>query len=289
MSPHSILPGIRNSRHGPENKVPNGFALNIPLSDAAPRLASKPLNLFKSFIQPVSAALQGMAARSARSGRPKNARPGSTSFASALAHEVRNPLSNIGLAVDMLRTPVSKEDQDLYLDIIMRGSARINDLVTGLLTGAHAGGEKPEKFAPGEMLDEALARSIDRIKLKNVLVVKEYTTHGCMISVDKDRMKIALTNIMINAIEAMPFSGKLALSTRSENGVCYMEIRDNGIGIGKEDLDKIFKPYFTTKANGLGLGLSTTLDILRSNKVKVVVESEKCIGTRFLLSVNEAK
>jgi signal transduction histidine kinase len=289
MSPHSLLRDTRNSRHGIGKNVLNGFSLSTPLSDAQPRLTLKPLSLLKSLIHPVSAALHGIAIRSAIRVRPKDAKQGSDSFASALAHEIRNPLSNIGLAVDMLRTPVSPEDHQIYLDIVMRNSVRINDLVTGLLAPTRIGGQKPEKFAVDELLDEALAANRDRITLKNILVAKVFTTQGCKISVNTDTMKIALNNIIINAIDAMAYGGQLTLSTRSENGVCHIEIRDNGIGISKGNLDKIFKPYFTTKPNGLGLGLSTTLDILRANNVKVVVESEKWIGTRFLLSLDDAR
>ena len=206
-------------------------------------------------------------------------------FAAALAHEVRNPLSNINLAVEMLKsTPLGKEQQ-LFLDIIMRSSGRISGLIADLLGSGQSDEMKLEKYPVDQLLDEVLAMTKDKIKLKNISVRKDYTTLDCKILVNKHKMKMALTNIIINAIEAMyPEKGILKLVTRSMNGQCIIEIKDNGIGIPKANLDKIFQPYFTNKAGGMGLGLSTTLDILRSNQAAVDVQSEEGKGTRFILT-----
>ena len=142
-----------------------------------------------------------------------------------------------------------------------------------------------EKHSIHQLLDEVLAMTEDRIMLKNIRVRKDYTTLDCKIWVNKEKIKIALINIIINAIDAMPSKkGKLKLVTKSINGKCIIEIEDNGIGISKQNLKNIFKPYFTNKAGGLGLGLSTTLDILHSNHARVKVHSDEGIGTRFILS-----
>jgi signal transduction histidine kinase len=206
-------------------------------------------------------------------------------FTSALAHEVRNPLSTINLAVHMLKSPLKASNFRLYLDIITRSSWQINDLITDLLTSGQPAQIQPEKYSIHQVLDEALAMTEDRILLKNILVSKNYTTSDCKILVNKQKIKIALTNIIINAIEAMPSAkGRLKLITRSINNKCVIEIEDNGIGIGKEKLKDIFKPYFTDKVGGMGLGLSATLDILNSNRAGVEVQSEEGKGTRFILS-----
>jgi len=223
--------------------------------------------LFKSLISP----------------KPAPVQPGQ--FVAALAHEVRNPLSNINLAVEMLKSTILDDDQKLYLDIIMRGSGRINDLVRDLLTSCQPDELKAERHSVHQLLDEVLAMTKDRILLKNISIRKNYTTADCKIWVHKQKIQIALTNIIINAIDAMPSKrGELILITRSVYGKCVIEIKDNGIGISKANLGKIFKPYFTNKPGGMGLGLSTTLDILHSNYAHVDVQSEEGKGTRFILS-----
>ena len=103
--------------------------------------------------------------------------------------------------------------------------------------------------------------------------------------VDKLKLKIAFTNIIINAIEAMPAEkGVLRLVTRSAKGRPVVEIKDNGVGISKKNLKQIFKPYYTNRTGGMGLGLSTTFDMLQSNHVHVNVRSVPGKGTSFILS-----
>jgi signal transduction histidine kinase len=206
-------------------------------------------------------------------------------LASALAHEVRNPLATINLAVQMLKSPKKVLDQMLYLDIIIKASGQINDLITDLLKTPQSGEMQLEKYTMHQLLDEALALTEDRILLKNITVRKDYSTLDCKIFVNKQKIKIALVNIIVNAIDAMyPEKGKLKLITRSINGKCIIEIEDNGIGISKENLKNLFTPYFTNKAGGMGLGLSTTIDILKANHAIVDVQSEEGKGTRFILS-----
>ncbi len=211
-------------------------------------------------------------------------------FASALAHEVRNPLATINLAVQMLKSPIKILEPTLYLDIILKASGQINDLITDLLNSWQPGKMQPEKYSIHQLLDEALAMAEDRILLKNITVRKDYTTLDCKILVDKQKIKIALTNIIINALDAMPSEkGKLILITKSINDKCVIEIEDNGSGISKENLPHIFTPYFTGKAGGMGLGLSTTVDILHSNHATAEVESEEGKGTRFILSFGKER
>ncbi|HLK30067.1 MAG TPA: HAMP domain-containing sensor histidine kinase [Puia sp.] len=212
-----------------------------------------------------------------------------TQFASALAHEIRNPLSNINLAAEMLTGTIVEDEQKLYLDIIIRSSERINNLVYDLLTYYHNDKIQFEKYSIHLLIDEVIDITKDRLKLKSIIVKKDYAGFEYYTYGDKKKTKIAFTNIVINAIEAMPMhNGELKLRTSSKNGRCSIEIKDNGIGISKENIKNIFKPYFTSKANGMGLGLATTLDILQSNHIDINVQSEVGIGSCFILSFKSA-
>jgi len=202
----------------------------------------------------------------------------------ALVHEVRNPLANVNLAADMLKTIITSEDQKLYLDIIMRNSIRINNVLTDMLRTFQPDENHLEEHSIRELLDEVLAVSMDRILLKNIVVIKNYIKRDHKTLVDKLKLKIAFTNIIINAIEAMPAEkGELKLVTRSNKGKPIVEIKDNGVGIAKENIKHIFKPYFTNRPGGMGLGLSTTLDMLQSNHVQINVRSAPGKGTSFIL------
>lgn len=205
-----------------------------------------------------------------------------------LAHEIRNPLTNINLAVGMLEPAIQDADLEIYLQIIMRSSIRINDLVNELLKNHQAPEVQTEKHSIHQLLDEALEAAGDRIRLKNVAIMKDYTAGAFKIALNRPEIKIALTNIIINAIDAMASkNGELKLVTKLIEGKYALQIEDNGCGISKKDLKNIFKPFFSNKPGGLGLGLTTVHNILRSNHVGVVVESNEGEGTRFNLLFGE--
>jgi signal transduction histidine kinase len=210
-------------------------------------------------------------------------------FASALAHEVRNPLTNINLSIDMLSSAITNNELTIYLDIINRSSKRINHLINELLRYQETEESETNKHSLHQLLDEVLTMTGDRILLKKIRVTKEYGVEDGKICVDKDKIGIALANIIINAIEAMPAQhGELTLVTRSIGNKYVIEIADNGTGIKNEELQHIFKPHFTNKPGGMGLGLSTTLEILQYNHVVVDVSSQEGRGTRFLLFFDKA-
>lgn len=215
---------------------------------------------------------------------PKVVKEQTTEFTSTLLHEIRNPLTTINLAIEAMRVMIPDGTNDAYLDIIKRGAGKINELVTDLLINSEVHNTRPEENSVEQLLDEVLIMANDRLLLKNITVCKLYDKQDCKVVLSRQKMKIALTNIIINAIDAMASeNGQLKLTTRFEDGKYIAEIEDNGIGISKEHLGVIFEPYFTSKPTGMGLGLSTTLDILLSNNVKVDVRSREGEGTQFLL------
>ena len=100
-------------------------------------------------------------------------------------------------------------------------------------------------------------------------------------------MKIALLNIIVNALEAITGEeGRLYLDTSAVNNHCLITIRDNGKGMDGETLSKVFDPYFTSKSNGNGLGMTNTQNIILNHKGKIEVFSEVGRGTSFIISLN---
>ena len=215
---------------------------------------------------------------------PKKVMDYPVQFLTAMAHELRNPLTNINLSIGMIESIIKNDDLKTYLDIIMRSSIRINDLITELLKYQQEEDVPAVQYSVHQLLDEVLETAGDRITLKHIEVIKHYAIQDCKIKMNRLRMKIALTNIIINAIEAMT-SGKgiLKLTTKSVYGKYFIQIEDNGCGISKENMKNIFKPYFTNKQGGLGIGLSTTYEILESDHVEIDVKSKEGEGTRFSL------
>ena len=211
------------------------------------------------------------------------------SFAAALTHEVRNPLTNIDLAVEMLQRLETGSAQRPYLDIIIRASKRINMLITELAGKQQGELEKDEVHSIHQLLEEVLTMTTDRIMLKHITVTKEFDIQDYSILEHNPEIKIALTNLIINAIDAVTeYKGILKLVTTWSNGNYILTIEDNGCGISPENIKDIFRPFFTRKTGGLGIGLAVTSDILKANNVEIDVESEEGKGTKFSLSFKKA-
>jgi len=209
-------------------------------------------------------------------------------IARTIAHEVRNPLTNINLAVEQLKEDIGedKEDSRSLLEMIERNSTRINQLVTELLNSTKFTELNFAKNSINTLLDQALAMSADRIQLNQVTVVKSYSADICDIEVDESKIMIAFLNIIVNAIEAMePGKGILKLRTAGESDHCNIYISDNGHGMDEDALQRLFEPYFTKKPKGNGLGMTNTQNIILNHKGTIRVESEVNKGTTFIISL----
>jgi PAS domain S-box-containing protein len=208
-------------------------------------------------------------------------------IARSIAHEVRNPLTNVNLAIEQLENEIQSEEStsNLYLDIIKRNSERINVLITELLNSSKPSQLIFAKYSINKLLNESLELAMDRIILKEIKVVKNYSPLVCELSVDCEKLKLAFLNIIINAVEVMDTDrGVLKLETELQDDKCIIKIVDNGPGISQEKINQLFEPFFTEKSNGMGLGLTTAQNIIFSHGGSIDVDSTPGKGTTFILS-----
>jgi PAS domain S-box-containing protein len=205
-----------------------------------------------------------------------------------LAHEVRNPLTNVNLSAEQLEMELADEDQKFYTQIIKRNCKRINDLITQLLQPSTSTDVILLMQPVHQVLDEAIATAYDRVQLKKIQIVKAYADEDFCIPLDSVSLQVAFLNLITNAIEAMDEEkGVLKISTRNHSESLQVIFSDNGSGISEENMDKIFEPYFTGKNSGMGIGLATTLNILHAHHGRIDVESEMGVGTTFTISFSE--
>lgn len=201
-----------------------------------------------------------------------------------LAHEIRNPLNNIILSIDQLM-PVERDEMERsFMDIIQRNSLRINNIITELLNLAKPSELTLVEHSLQEIVDESLVRTNDRIRLQNIHVKKVYPPEPILIQADKEKLVIAFTNIIINAIESMHTNGLLTISVSVSDDGYEVCIKDNGKGIAQEHLPRLFEPFFTMKKNGMGLGLTVSYTILQSHNAKIRAQSRENEGTEFHIS-----
>lgn len=209
-------------------------------------------------------------------------------IARTIAHEVRNPLTNINLAAEQLKesNPVN-DDNTFLLDMIKRNGLRINQLISDLLNATKFSELKFENISLNTILDDALELAKDRISLEHTVVKKEYANNICDISVDEEKLKIAFLNIIVNALEAMePGKGVLKITTENIGKKCRIIFEDNGKGMNEEEMSKLFEPFFTSKDKGNGLGLTNTQNIILNHKGKIEVESVENAGTTFIITID---
>lgn len=209
--------------------------------------------------------------------------------ARTIAHEVRNPLTNIVLATDQIRSNTGdNEETVLLLDMINRNATRINKMISELLTSTKFAQLQYSKINIKSLMDETIELAKDRIELKQINLNKTYSNPECVVYVDVEKMKIAILNVIVNAIEAMERDkGMLQIETETQgNNKCKIDIRDNGLGMNEETQQKLFDPYFTNKDGGNGLGLTNTQNIILNHKGSIQVASRMGEGSVFTITLN---
>jgi PAS domain S-box-containing protein len=207
--------------------------------------------------------------------------------ARSLIHEIRNPLTNINLAVEQLEDEIKSDELKPNLEIIKRNSNRINVLVTEMMEKSKPAELKPAEIQIKIFLQKTLAFVKDRASLKNITIQTDFSDDNELIEGDESKLLIAFSNIIINAVESVEDNkGLIRLSSSCSDKKCHIKIEDNGCGISRENMDKIFEPYFTAKPNGMGLGLATTHNIIYSHKGTIEVDSTEGKGTIFSVHLN---
>lgn len=207
-------------------------------------------------------------------------------LARTIAHEVRNPLTNLNLALEHLRDemPQDNEAVKLYSEIIERNAKRIDTLITEMLNSSKPKDLNLELSDVTDILNETIALATDSLNLNQIKLQKSYVKDLPRILVDREKLKIAFLNIIVNAVDAMERGkGELTVNVNRSNSTIVVTITDNGKGIPAEDLEKLFDPFFTEKPGGMGLGLTSTKNIISSHNASIEVESTVKKGTSFLI------
>jgi len=180
---------------------------------------------------------------------------------------------------------VKDEESQLYLDVIRRNSARISTIITELLNSSRPSEIELSSTSIQELLQEVIDQAADSMQLKNVELVVNFPQQPFNVLADRSKLKIAFMNLVVNAIEAMEQveNAQLLLSLSSGDNQVVCEVTDNGCGIPADNLGRLFEPYYTSKRNGMGLGLASTMNIIQSHKGYIEVHSKPGKGTTFLV------
>ena len=204
--------------------------------------------------------------------------------AKTLAHELRNPITSIGMATEILSKkmiPGQENENDKYLKILMRSTDTLNNLVSNLLNTTNYSQPDLKCYDLGEIVESTLHKASDRIYLTGIEIDKDYESPYNILA-DKEKLEIALLNIIVNASEAMvPQEGIIKILIKYLKNNVELSISDNGHGMEQEQIDNLFDVFYTTKKNGTGVGLNAVKTILEEHEAKIEVSSTLKKGTTF--------
>lgn len=212
--------------------------------------------------------------------------------ARTFAHELRNPLASIRMATDVIKQKLEgpqKESLENYLQILSRSTKVLNDLVSNLLNSSNYSPAVLEKVDLAECVQCTINQAADRIYLTGIKVIKNFKGPYYILA-DREKLNIALLNIIVNASEATnPDEGVIKLAIKKHKTDYLLTITDNGHGLEKEQIDRLFDAFYTNKTTGAGIGLTSVKNILEEHDAKIKVQSTPNEGTTFKLYFNNAE
>ena len=206
-------------------------------------------------------------------------------LAAGVAHEIKNPLNAINLTIEHLRDKfaVDKDNQARkYIETIQSEIRRLDKVVNNFLSFIRSENLELTDINVDELISNVthlLKRELESQKIELKLDLKKSFIH----SLDGERFKTVILNVILNAVQAMPDGGKISISTNPEEKCIF--IKDTGIGIPQKDLENIFDLFYTTKSSGTGLGLPTAYKIVKEHNGDIQITSEAGQGTEVRIQL----
>lgn len=209
-------------------------------------------------------------------------------LAAGIAHEIKNPINSVGLIVDYLQSNLSPDDAEKRYEFYKLSEnmkselKRINRIVEGFLRLTKPNAYRFENLNVNDVIETTAALFETESLKQDVSVTLNLDPDIPLIKADKDRLRQVFSNLIINAVEAMPRGGDVKISSEmNKDGQVRIAFADSGIGIPEEDMKRVFDPHYSTKKQGFGLGLPLIQDIIHRHHGRIGIKSEKGMGTTF--------
>lgn len=202
-------------------------------------------------------------------------------LAAGLTHEIRNPLNSINLFAQILKNNPDAPPQSVeFLERIQSEIDRIDNLLIKLLSVSRVQSRIHTAVQVNRVAEDALSSFQSQIEAQKIHVLQEIVPTPPFYG-DEEEIRQVFTNLISNALHAMPAGGKLQLSVSPEQEAIQIVVGDNGCGIPLEHQARVFDPFFTTRPKGTGFGLSGVLRIIKNYNGKISLNSQPGVGTTF--------
>lgn len=209
-------------------------------------------------------------------------------LAAGVAHEIRNPLNAISMATQRVQREYVPQDESKQAafrritGVIRDEIRRLNEIIEEFLTFSKSRRLDFRHHSITEVLQKLTNLIREEADLKGISIKTTLVDNNVTVSMDVNKMKQALYNIMKNAMESISHEGTITVSTeRAYDNTIHIKVTDTGSGLTKEEMHRIFNPEYTTKEKGLGLGLALAHEIVRGHRGEIKVESEVGKGSTF--------
>jgi PAS domain S-box-containing protein len=212
-------------------------------------------------------------------------------LAAGVAHEVNTPLTGISSYTQMLKDQVKPEDLRFpLLDKIEKQTFRAAKIINNLLNFARSSTAEFELLDVNKVVLEVLSLLEHQLEKNRIRVVRELGESLAPVRGNENRLQQVFFNLILNARDAMPRGGWLTVKTHADGDAIVAEVSDTGHGISREDVKRIYDPFFTTKGGGrgTGLGLSVSYGIVQEHGGAIFVDSAPGKGTSFQVALPAA-
>ncbi len=208
------------------------------------------------------------------------------SFAASLAHEVRNPLSAVRLDLERAREEVDGDDRvSTLLDRALQQIDRLDATVSGSLRIARSGNVPMTPLDVRDPISAAVAAARPDFAARGARLEESVPPDPLMVHGNSAALEQLLLNLLLNAAAALPAQGSASVEARLLGDAVEITVRDDGRGIARDELAQVFDPFYTTREDGTGLGLTIVRRIADAHAAELCIESEPELGTTIRLSM----
>ncbi len=209
-------------------------------------------------------------------------------IAAAIAHEIRNPLTSIRGFIQLLSPYLAEIGKEDYARIILSEIDRANHIIYEFLNSSKPSAPTKQRVPVAMLLREMILLTESEANMKGCELVCEIADPDMAVAIDVKQIKQVLLNIVKNAMDAIQETGDgrkgwIAVTARRDKRYALISIRDNGKGMERSTINRLFDPFFSTKKEGTGLGLSVSYRIIRNHGGMIRVESTPGEGTEFVI------